>query len=178
MYARTSTLGLLAAVVLSLPLAPAPEFSFSSIGAVHLNVTGIEARYGLAREMVAGRPQLTISLGANTGNGALMLFTAGDALPRKGRYPVYFEWHPSGAVGEGRWFHACLIAGTVERPEGFFHGQTGWVRVTGVEPGRISGEFEIRARGFLASDEADENQWVTVRGTFTAEGDSTVVALR
>lgn len=38
--------------------------------------------------------------------------------------------------------------------------------ITAVEGGRISGEYEFRARGFLASDVTDENQWVTIRGTF------------
>ena len=177
MYARVSILGLLAVAGLSLPAGPAPEFTFRSTGAVDLSSSGTEAGYGLAPELVNGKPELVISLGATTGQGALLLFTVGDALPRTGRYPIYFEWDPAGAAGQGRWFHACFVAGTTERPMGFFHGQAGWVRITAVDAGRISGEFEVRARGFLAADTTDENQWVTVRGTFTAEGDSTVIAL-
>ena len=50
--------------------------------------------------------------------------------------------------------------------------------ITAVEAGRISGEYEMRARGFLASDTTDEDQWVTIRGRFSADGDSTITAVR
>jgi hypothetical protein len=40
--------------------------------------------------------------------------------------------------------------------------------------GQISGEFELQARGSLAADLNDEHQWVTVRGSFVAEGGSTI----
>jgi hypothetical protein len=38
----------------------------------------------------------------------------------------------------------------------------------------MSGEFELQARGSLAADINEEDQWVTVRGSFVAVGDSTV----
>jgi hypothetical protein len=177
MFARSSTLGLLAAVALSLPSDSATEFTLRSSGAVSLSVTGTEARYGLASEMVKGKPVLVISLGATGGEGTLLLYTAGDVMPRIGRHPIYFSWQHEGVVGEGRWFHACFIAGTPERPLGVFHGESGWVTITAVEAGRMSGRFEVRARGFLAADTTNEDQWVTVHGTFTADGDSTVAAL-
>ena len=41
----------------------------------------------------------------------------------------------------------------------------------------MSGEFEIRARGFLGAHPDDEDQWVTVRGTFQAQGDSTIATI-
>lgn len=177
MYARSSTLGLLAAVALSLPSDPATEFTLRSSGAVTLSLAGTDARYGLNPGMDDGKPVLIITLGAAGGEGALMLFTAGDAMPRPGRHPIYFSWEHQGVVGEGRWFHACFIAGTTERPTGVFHGESGWVTITGVEAGRISGEFEIRARGFLAENTEDEDRWVTVHGRFAAEGDSTAASL-
>jgi hypothetical protein len=65
----------------------------------------------------------------------------------------------------------------VERPEGFFHGESGWVTITAVESGRISAEFEMQARGFLAAKPSAEDQWVTLRGKFTAAGDSTVTGV-
>lgn len=97
------------------------------------------------------RPELAISLGATTGEGALLLFTAADGLPRAGRYPIYFVWQNEGLKGNERWFHACFIAGKAERPSGMFQGLSGWVTITSVEAGRISARFEIRARGFLAA---------------------------
>ena len=176
MFARSSTLGLIMTVALSLPSDRTPVYRIQSSGAVSLSATGAEAQYGFSREMVDGKPVLTITLGATTGASAFMLFTDGDELPRAGRYPVYFSWEGD-AKAEGRWFHACFIAGTVEQPLGAFHGQSGWVTVTDNKAGLISGEFELRAEGFLASNMRDENQWVTVRGTFTAAGDSTTRAV-
>jgi len=176
MFARSSTLGLIVTVALSLPTDRTPVYRIQSSGAVSLNAAGTEAQYGLSREKVDGKPVLTITLGATTGESALMLFTTGDELPRSGRYPVYFSWQGDSArvEGGGRWFHACFIAGTVGHSQGAFHGQSGWVTITDNKAGLISGEFELRAQGFLASNIRDEDQWVTVQGMFTAAGDSSM----
>jgi hypothetical protein len=175
MFARSSTLGLLAAAALSMPSDPATEFSFQSIGAVALSIKGDEAHYSLTPEKMNGKPVLAISLGSTGGNGALFLYTTGDELPKKGRYPVIMT-RDHEIDGGGRWFHACFMAGTAEHPLGVFHSESGWVTITDVHAGRISGEFEVRARGFLANDSDDEDRWVTVRGTFTADGDSTIAS--
>lgn len=174
MYARSSTLGLLAAAALSLPSDSVTQFTLRSSGAINLSVAGTEARYGLVPETAEGEAVISITLGATSGEGALWLMTAGAEMPGKGRYPIYQH----GFAGDGRWFHACFSAGTPERPMGVFHSESGWVTITAVEDGRISGEFELRARGFLAADTTDEDQWVTVRGTFSAEGDSTIASIR
>ena len=174
MFSRSSTLGLIVTMALSMPADRAPVFSLQSSGAVDVRVTGTEAQYSLTRESVNEKPTLSISLGATGTEGWLGLYTDGRELPRSGRYPIYFDSANSG----GRWFHACFVAGTPEQPLGVFHGQSGWVTITDTESGLISGQFEIRAQGFLAADTKDENQWVTVRGTFTAEGDSTVASIR
>lgn len=173
MRARSSTVGLIATLALSLPADTAPYFTLESTGALRLAVGGGEARVGLMSEPVNGRPVLEISLGATAGEAALMLFTYADEPLRPGRYPVGSELPEDPAAG--RRFHPCFVPGTVERPLGFFHGEIGWVTISTVEGGRVSGEYEMRARGFLAEDMEDENQWVTIRGTFGAQGDSTVV---
>jgi hypothetical protein len=175
MFARSSILAFIVPAVLSLSTDRTPAYRIQSNGAVTLNAAGTEAQYSFAREQVDGKPVLTITLGATTGAGALMLFTDGEALPPSGRYPVHFSWQGGSVYAEGRWFHACFIAGTVEQPVGVFHGQSGWVTITDNKPGLVTGEFEMRAQGFLAATMKDEDQWVTLRGTFTAEGDSTTV---
>lgn len=176
MLARSSTVGLLAAIALTLPADPAaPYFTLESTGAVRLAVTSEEARYGMIPDSVNHRPVLGISLGATRGDGVLLLFTYGDEVLRPGRYPVGSSLPQQRFAG--RRFHPCFVAGSSERPLGFFHGESGWVTITGAGAGRISGEFEIQARGFLAADTTDEDQWVTVRGTFGAEGDATVAAI-
>jgi hypothetical protein len=176
MLARSSTAGLLVALTLWLPAdPPAPHFTLESTGALRLAVTG-EATYGLVPEPVNGRPVAGISLtGADTGS-VLLLYTYADEAIGPGRYPVgpSLPDHPLAP----RRFHPCFVVGTAERPQGFFHGEAGWVTITAVEGGRIAGEYEIRARGFLAADPEDEEQWVTVRGTFSADGDSTAAAIR
>ncbi len=171
MFARASILGMFAATSLSLSSDSAPSFQLEASGAVTMAVASDEASYGLSPERIKGRPILAISLGATRGEGSLSLYTQGDQLPKTGRYPVLPDW-PDEFDGD-RMFHACFIAGTVTRPVGAFHGETGWVTITSVEEGRISGEFELRARGMLAADITDESEWVTVRGSFVSAGDST-----
>jgi hypothetical protein len=175
MFARSSIL-MLAATALPLHSDGSPSFRLTASGAVTLAVTSDEASYGLVPEEVNGRRIIAVSLGATRGEASLTLYTQGDELPKPGRYPVKSDWPDQ---GEGdRIFHACFIAGTPERPVGGFHGESGWVTITRVDGRRISGEFELRARGMLAADVDDEDQWVTVRGNFVAAGDSTVAAIQ
>jgi hypothetical protein len=153
----------------------APSFTFTASGAVEVAVTSNEVRYGLTPERGEGRPVLNISLGANTGSASLGLYTSGDRPLRPGRYAVLPAWP---GEGSGNWFHASLVAGTVERPVGVFHSESGWVTITRAEPGQLSGEFLLHTRGFLAADMDDEDQWVTVRGTFVADGDGSIAAIQ
>jgi hypothetical protein len=175
MSAHTTVLGMLAATALSLP-SDTPCFTFDASGAVSLSVTSDEASYGLIPERVNEARVLAISLGATRAQGSLTLYTQGDHPPRPGRYPVHFSWDEQ--ADGGPMFHACFIAGTPERPLGYFHGESGWVTIDRVQAGQISGEFELQARGSLAADMNDEDQWVTVRGSFVAERDSTIADVR
>jgi hypothetical protein len=175
MRARSSAASLLAALALSLSSGPdAPSYTVESTGAIRLVLSGREASYGLLPESVNGRLVISISLGPTRGEGALWLFAYADEVLRPGRFQVT-SWLPEQPFA-GRYFHPCFVAGTVASPRGFFHGEAGWVTITSVEGGRISGEFEMRARGFLAEDTSDEDRWVTLRGRFSATGDSTVAA--
>jgi hypothetical protein len=176
MFAGASALSLFATVSLSLAADPAtPHFNLESSGALRLSVRNTDARYEILPEPFNGRPILGISLGASQGDVALLLYTYADQALRPGRYPVASSLPEDRSAD--RWFHPCFIAGTVERPVGFFHGESGWVTITAAEGGQISGQYEIRARGFLAADTTDENQWVTIRGTFGATGDSTITSI-
>jgi hypothetical protein len=171
MPAHASALTLFATVALALAADPAaPHFTLESSGALRLTVSNTDARYEILPEPFHGRPILGISLGAIQGEMALLLYTYADEPLQPGRYPVASSLPEDRAAG--RWFHPCVIAGTVERPAGFFHGESGWVTITAVEAGRIVGKYEMRARGFLAADTTDDDQWVTIRGTFGAAGDS------
>jgi hypothetical protein len=176
MFARAPMLGLLAASALSFHADNSPSFRLAATGAVNLAVTSQEATYGLVPK-VENQPRIiAISLGASRGGASLTLYTQGAELPQPGRYPVRSSW--SEERNGGRMFHACFIAGTPEHPVGGFHGESGWVTITRVDGRRMSGKFELTARGVLAANMDNENQWVSVRGGFVAEGDSTVATIQ
>jgi hypothetical protein len=176
MSVRVATIGILAATaVAALPRPSAPTFALQSTGAITLSATGHEARFGVVHQAVRGRPLLSLSLGATAADGALHLTMAGDRPPAPGRYPIRSSWDELGTDSTS--FHASFMPGTVERPLGWYHGESGWVTITHAGPDRMSGTFEVRARGYAAADPLDEEQWVTVRGGFDAEGDSTVTTI-
>ena len=170
MYSRATALGFLALVGFALPMTSAPTFTLESTGAVRLHAAGHEARYGVVPYAVRGRPIVMVTLGAAAGTAAVQLMTMGDRPPEPGRYPIVSSW--SELDSESVAFHASFMPGTVERPLGWYHGESGWVTITETRAGRITGTFEVRARGFTADDPLDEEQWVTLRGSFDAEADS------
>jgi hypothetical protein len=177
MLARISTLALVA----TLAAAPSPKtatsFTFESSGALSQTVSGGEARYGISPEGPDGRRELAIALGPTGGDGAIWLLTDAEGQLEPGRYPVVHSWAEPGMPGQRR-FHTYYVPGQVEHPLGVFHSESGWVTITESVAGRIAGTFELRARGFLASNDRDEDQWVTVRGSFTATGEQALAAGR
>ena len=175
MYFRTATIATIAAAAVALAWQSAPTFTLQSTGAVTLRATGQEARFGVLSQAVRGRPILIVSLGATASAGALQLTVAGDRPPAPGRYPIQSSWDE--LATDPTSFHASFMPGSVERPLGWYHGESGWVTITEAGPNRMSGTFEVRARGFTAADPLDEEQWVTVRGSFDAAGDSTVASI-
>lgn len=158
----------------SRPVDATPSFALTASGAVSLAFSGEEVRYGLSPATAEENPVLVVSLGESSEHGSLGLYTAAGLPLQPGRYPVRSEW--PGANATSRWFHLCLVAGSMAKPLGVFHSESGWVTITRPAPGRVDGEFEIQARGFLVGNDDDENQWVTVRGRFTAQDDSAQVA--
>ena len=171
MYSRATALGILAAVAYTLPLPTASTFTLHSTGAVALRAAGHEARFGVVPNAVRSGPILLISLGADSSAGAVHLSISGDLPPAPGRYPIRPSWEDA-ANDTG--FHAAFMAGTARQPRGWFHGESGWVTVTESRQGRVAGVFEVRARGFRNADGAEQDEWVTVSGTFEADGDRTV----
>ena len=140
------------------------SFTLGSRGAVKLAVQSDEARYGMITTAEDGVTLVVISLGATSAEGAVTLTMAATQVLPNQRYAV------------GRQVSVFVVAGGPEHPTGAFHGETGWVTITTVENGRIAGEFELLARGFLATDPQDENRWVAVRGQFEARADSAALA--
>jgi len=162
MYARSIALAILAALDFASPYHAPASFTLESTGALELTAAGYDARYGVLPSEVGGRRLLIISVGATSSPGAVHLVLPTDRIPAPGRYPI----------GSGS-FQASFMAGTAERPLGWFHGESGSVTIAQADDDHISGTFTLQARGFLGSDPSDESKWVTVQGTFDAEGDST-----
>jgi hypothetical protein len=177
MYARSGILVVLAGIALGAAANPSPHFSFRTTGAITLNVSGREAVYGviLSPGQVNRRVMLNLSLGGTTGQGSVMLYLPGDRIPKVGLYPIRSSWEENRT--EKHPFQACFLAGSAEHPLGWFHGESGWVRITEAGVGRVSGQFEMRARGFMHNDPDDENQWVIIRGSFEAQGDSAIATI-
>jgi hypothetical protein len=175
MYARSTTLGILSAIALALPAQLTPGFTLDSTGAVSLRAVGHDARYGTVAADAGRHPMLTLTLGATGAGSALQLLVPGGRMPAAGRYPVESDWSDP-ATGTTA-FHAAFAAGAPGHPLGWFHGESGTVTITRAADGHLSGRFSIRARGFLAADPADENRWVTVTGSFEAEGDTTAMTI-
>lgn len=175
MYARITSLGILAALAVAAASSKPQSFTLHSTGAVDLRATGQEARFGMVPDAVRGRPILVVSLGATGASGAVQLTTLADRPLAPGRYPVRSSWSelPADAVA----FHVAFMPGSVEQPLGWYHGETGTVTISEAGPERMTGTFEVEARGFSAADPLDEERWVTVRGSFAAIGDSTVVTI-
>jgi hypothetical protein len=172
MYVRHIALALASGLALSMPVHLTPRFTLQTTGAVQLNAGGHDARYGVIGE--EGSSTLTVSLGATGPASALQLRMPGAGLPAEGRYPIRSSWDKPATAPA---FAAFFAAGSPERPLGWFHGESGTVTITRVADGRLSGSFEIRARGFLTADTSEQEHLVTVTGSFEAEGDSTVTTI-
>ena len=165
MFARSIAIGILAALGFGPPAPPAPAFTLESTGAIHLTAAGYEAGYAVVPSGATGRPTLLVSIGDALTQSVVHLTLPTDRLPAAGRYPV-------GVTS----FQASFMAGPAEHPLGWFHGESGWVTITQAEEGHIAGTFAVRAKGFLAAD-TDEEKWVTVQGTFDAQGHNTVATI-
>jgi hypothetical protein len=174
MYARSTTLGILSAIALALPEPRAPRFTLDTTGAVSLRAAGHEARYGTIAPDPLGPPLLSISIGPAAAGSVLQLSVPGRWVPAAGRYPIQSTWSDPAITPV---FHASFAAGSPEHPLGWFHGESGTVTITRAADGRLSGRFEIRARGFLSADPADENRWVTVTGSFEADSETTATTI-
>ena len=174
MFQHFSTLTLSAALMALVP-APSPtdaQFVLTTNGALRMTATG-SAEYGAlpaSRDVPAA---FSITLGAQSSSGALVLMQRVGTTPLAGRYAVS-EW----TGHESADFSAVFVAGSPAEPIGVFRGESGTVTITATRPGRVEGKFEIVARGFLAASPSKENLKVTLNGTFIADGRSTVATVQ
>ena len=129
-------------------------------GALHASPRG-SARFG-AVETGAGGTILTLSLGADGGDGSVLFTRTNGARIAPGTYAV------SGRDDGTDELRALVMTGSADRPTGVFRARSGHLTVTSVSDNVIRGRFQIEARGFLASDPADETRPIKATGMFTA----------
>lgn len=170
MFQNVSILGMRAAMMLALPttFATDAQFALSTSGALRLTATG-RAEYGALPATNEVPAAFSITLGAQSESGALVLMQRVGTVPLAGRYAVS-EWSGDGGAD----FSAIFVAGSPAEPIGVFRGESGSITITATQPGRIEGKFRIEARGFLAASPDKEDVKVTLTGTFVALGNSTV----
>jgi hypothetical protein len=92
-----------------------------------------------------------------------VLFTQSNGKGlRVGSYPI---WEVGARESN---LHALVVIGTAYAPEGVFRATTGTLTITSISDSEINGVFSVQAIGFLASAPDQENQPVSVSGSFTA----------
>jgi hypothetical protein len=173
MFHRCSILGMGAAMMLALPT-PVTDarFALTATGGLHLTATG-RAEFGALPATADVPAAFSITLGATSESGALVLMQRVGAAPLAGRYGVS-EW----GRGPAPDFSAVFVAGSPAEPIGVFRGESGTITITATRPARVEGTFRIEARGFLAAAPEKEDVKVTLQGTFVAVGDRTVAFLQ
>ncbi len=117
-----------------------------------------EAEFGLVPAGPGAAPTMSVSLGARSGSGAVVFTRAGspDLLP--GVYQVSEQ----GSV------RALVVTGTPTKPTGVFRAQQGVLTITQTSDKSITGEFQLEATGFRASEPMEEDRRVSISGKFTA----------
>jgi hypothetical protein len=143
-------------------LARGSYFEAAVEGAVSAKPSG-EVAFGVVGDTASGVGAFTITLGAESSAGAILFTRLEDGMPAPGRYEV-----TDGAVAGASGFRASYIAGSPERPSGFFRAERGTLEITASGAGHISGQFSFTGVGFVSSDPSDESSEVTVSGAFTS----------
>jgi len=108
-----------------------------------------------------GGTQFSLELGNRSGEGAVLFATEGAAPVAPGRYTV------DDRPGRGA-LHALVFTGTPSAPTGVYRVQGGVLTVRSIEAGQIEGSFELRALGFTAERPQQDDQVISVAGSFMA----------
>lgn len=142
------------------PAGAASSFEATTHGAVDVAPRG-SAEFGMADD--GQSPRFTLSLGAYSEQGAIVLSRMGSGRPAVGVYPV------SAARSERSGdFSGLVVTGSPSQPTGVFHAEGGSVTITSSTADRISGTFELHGTGFLAASPDDEAREIVVSGSFSA----------
>jgi hypothetical protein len=169
----TTALGLSTLIVLTLaaftaearptilpPVTELSSFLAELHGDLHATPRGT-ARFG-AIEGRAGGTMFTLSLGTDGAEGAVLFTRTNGGRLTPGTYAI--SAHDDGSDG----LRALVMTGSATRPTGVFRGQSGYLIITSATDDVIRGRFQVDARGFLATNPADETRPMKATGMFTA----------
>jgi hypothetical protein len=151
------------------PAALSSRFAASMHGAVTSHTLG-SAEFGAMGRGAAG--MFSLNLGQDGAGGAVLLSRTGADRPAVGVYRV--RDLVDAMPGD---FHGVVSTGGSSQPSGVFHATSGSVTITSSTSARLSGMFELRGLGFLASDPSEEGKEILVSGSFSATANGTTITL-
>ncbi len=108
-----------------------------------------------------GNTHFSLELGRGNQEGAVVFATEGAGPEAPGRYLVNDE-PMSGSI------HALVITGSATAPTGVYRAQSGTLTVRAVGDNELEGSFELDALGFRADDPEQDQQSISVTGSFLA----------
>jgi hypothetical protein len=142
---------------------PVPSEASSYRAELHgdLHATRGTARFGAVGGDGA-QAVFTLSLGADGTNGSVLFTRMNGARLVPGTYAISDRNDDSDEI------RALVMTGTASHATGVFRGQSGYLIVTSATDSVIQGRFQVDAKGFLASNPADESRPMQATGMFTA----------
>ena len=143
--------------------APDNSASFSAVltGVVKTTISG-DARFGLVRGRPSAPDVFSLALGADGPRGAVLFTRPTGSGLHVGSYRV------AEAGAEGGELQALVVLGSANHPEGVFRATSGTLTISSISDVEVTGLFSVDADGFLASAPDQDNQPISVSGSFIA----------
>ena len=143
--------------------APDNSASFSAVltGVVKTTISG-DARFGLVRGRPSAPDVFSLALGADGPRGAVLFTRPTGSGLHVGSYRV------AEAGAEGGELQALVVLGSANHPEGVFRATSGTLTISSISDVEVTGLFSVDTDGFLASAPDQDNQPISVSGSFIA----------
>jgi hypothetical protein len=116
---------------------------------------------GFWRDSGAEGTALSLELGSTSQDASVLFAATGHGPIGPGVYAV--DDRPGGSA-----VHALVVTGSPTRPTGVYRAQAGTLTMRTAASGRLEGSFELRALGFAADRPQQDQETITVAGSFTA----------
>jgi len=143
--------------------APDSSASFSAVltGVVKTTISG-DARFGQVHGGPSAPDVFSLTLGLDSPRGAVLFTRPTGSGLHVGSYRV------AEAGAEGGELQALVVLGSANHPEGVFRATSGTLTISSISDVEVTGLFSVDADGFLASAPDQDNQPISVSGSFIA----------